>query len=308
MAFIRKTTTTALALANRANANQSTGPRTDLGKTQASRNARKFLVHGKVSVASMKELGEDPQEFEKVRQALWEAFGPQDSFEEMLVNDLAELRWRRQRLLRAESARLASRKRGFEITHQIQAKEPLGGGRAVTELHLIKDFGYAGLAPSEERCSHLLEVLSGLRMMVECEGFREDCSPLLILAFGELSGMGGTQLKHLYERFRKEATSANPPADDSEHRRAFLAALDEEIAKVEEIQRLCEAKEKVVTPLEAQAELLPKTEELEIITRYEAALERQFERKLHQLAGWRSARSEGSGSASRAGKSDEDGE
>jgi hypothetical protein len=63
----------------------------------------------------MKELGEDPAAFEQLSESLRQAFGPQDGFEEMLVEDMAEIRWRRERLMRAEAGMLASKKRAFKI-------------------------------------------------------------------------------------------------------------------------------------------------------------------------------------------------
>jgi len=45
------------------------------------------------------ELGEEPAAFEKLRESLRRPFGPRDGFEQRLVEDMAEIRWRRQRLM-----------------------------------------------------------------------------------------------------------------------------------------------------------------------------------------------------------------
>jgi hypothetical protein len=58
MSLIHKKTTPRLQAANRANSLKSTGPQTKLGKAHSSRNALKYGVFTRLSVASMKELGE----------------------------------------------------------------------------------------------------------------------------------------------------------------------------------------------------------------------------------------------------------
>src|SRR5208282_3611372 len=103
MSLITRPTNPLLQPKNRANSLKSTGPRTVAGKAQSSRNATKFGIFAKIQPESMKALGEDPDAFLDLRQALHDAFSPEDGFEEMLVADMAEIRWRRQRLVRAES-------------------------------------------------------------------------------------------------------------------------------------------------------------------------------------------------------------
>jgi len=66
----------------------------------------------------MQELGEEAAAFEEVRESLLRTFRPADGFEQMLVEDMAEIRWRRQRLMRAEAGIVASQKRKFEIERE----------------------------------------------------------------------------------------------------------------------------------------------------------------------------------------------
>ena len=119
MGLIRKRTTSALVAANKANARKSTGPRTELGRSHSSRNAGKHLVYAKVAAHSMKELGEDPAEFEKLRESLRCTFQPQDGFEEMLVEDMIVTRWRLGRARRAEMGILAVQQ--FRLEHCVRA-------------------------------------------------------------------------------------------------------------------------------------------------------------------------------------------
>jgi hypothetical protein len=100
VSLIRKHLTNPVFAANRTNSRESTGPQSELGKRHSRQNAGKHLVYARLSAASMKELGENPAEFNKLRKFLRRALAPRDEFEEMLVEDMAELRWRRRRLLR----------------------------------------------------------------------------------------------------------------------------------------------------------------------------------------------------------------
>jgi hypothetical protein len=89
VALIRKKVSSALVAANRANSRKSTGPQTELGKRHSSQNAGKHLVYARVFSPSMKELGENPADFDKLRDSLGRAFAPRDGFEQMLVEDMA---------------------------------------------------------------------------------------------------------------------------------------------------------------------------------------------------------------------------
>ena len=96
-----------LLAAARQNAQHSTGPRSAAAKQNSKLNALKH--GGYVSDENQRQsrlggmaLGEDPQEFENLKQELMSAFGPGDALWEKQVEDLAWLYCRRERLERAE--------------------------------------------------------------------------------------------------------------------------------------------------------------------------------------------------------------
>ncbi len=103
MKLIRKNTTNRMAEANRANAKKSTGPRTAQGIANSSRNAVKHGILAEKLPPGLKELGEDAGEFARLRDGLLRAFHPGDDLERMLVADMANIRWRYSRCLRAEA-------------------------------------------------------------------------------------------------------------------------------------------------------------------------------------------------------------
>ena len=90
--------TTRQVQANRANAQKSTGPKSDLGKTVSAQNAVKHGALAKTVVA----VHEDRKTFEALIGDLNAQFEPQSVTEEQLVQSLAMAFWRNRRLAIAE--------------------------------------------------------------------------------------------------------------------------------------------------------------------------------------------------------------
>ncbi|MGO9270818.1 MAG: hypothetical protein ACLQOO_11290, partial [Terriglobia bacterium] len=66
----------------------------------------------------LEQLGEDPREFDQRRRKLWDAFQPEDGFEEGLVEDMVENRWKLDRLTRTSQAKLVEIRRRTEVKRQ----------------------------------------------------------------------------------------------------------------------------------------------------------------------------------------------
>ena len=86
--------------ANRANAQRSTGPKTQNGKKKSSRNA---LRHG-LSARSLVVMSETVEDYENFRAAMRQALQPQDAVEEQLFERVVLCAWRLRRLSRVEAA------------------------------------------------------------------------------------------------------------------------------------------------------------------------------------------------------------
>src|SRR5690348_5720808 len=91
-------------IANTANAQQSTGPRTEEGKARSSMNA---LTHG-LSAADPVLPAEDREAFEKLVQDFTDEYQPQTASETRLTRELASISWRLDRIPALEAALLAS--------------------------------------------------------------------------------------------------------------------------------------------------------------------------------------------------------
>ena len=87
-------------VANRANAQRSTGPRTEAGKLAASGNA---LKHG-LTAAQVLIPGEDPRAYDEFRAHLIEEIAPCSHLEAILAHSLVENLWRLRRVPLLENA------------------------------------------------------------------------------------------------------------------------------------------------------------------------------------------------------------
>lgn len=292
MSLIKKNPSVKLQAANRANSLKSTGPRTERGKNNSSRNAGKHLVFARVCAHSMKELGETPEEFEKLRQSLRDALRPRDGFEEMLVEEMAVNRFRLARLHRAEAGTLAVQRKRLESKYVLGSTSPKS--QASYDNLTIKPFGLAGVSESTEKYLQILDLLLSVQTKVEKEGFSTQGFELLQTVYGDSSpGVTGSGL---LSQYKAELEGQEPEADTRDDvektaaRARFLDTLDRDIRaftlqlKVLNLARTTPLPEPVLDSL-----LLLPQEELDKIMRYEAHLERQFQWKQQQLMSWRKA-------------------
>ncbi len=92
--------------ANRKNALKSTGPKTEQGKANSSRNA---LIHGFYSrdaVINAPKYKEDPDEYRQLVTSLMKELKAKGAFQQNLVLKIANCLWRYRRIIRFETARI----------------------------------------------------------------------------------------------------------------------------------------------------------------------------------------------------------
>lgn len=316
MSWIRKKVTPTVIVANRANSRKSTGPRTQMGKRRVGRNAGKYFVFGQISPSRMRELGEDPAEFEKLRQSLRAALGARDGFGEMLVEEMAVNRWRLGRLRRAETGILAVQQYG--LVYQQRAM-PAGTGASLDNI-MIGYFGLTGVSDSPEKYLQILELLQALRAKVEKEGFTPQGLELLETVYGKSPGVTGMGLISKYkaqlesvksapqaengedagsEPQAQDGEDAKPERDteDSEERKAarasFLGSLNGETEVFAQRGTVLRLAQSMPVPESIKdAKLIPSREDLDGLMRYEVMLQREFERVLKELLDWRNRKRE----------------
>jgi hypothetical protein len=159
----------AQVLANRLNAQRSTGPRTPEGKAVVSQNAVKHGLLAREAVSK----GEDPGEFEFYRDQMLGELAPVGSVESVLAERVVSLSWRLQRAERLQGA-------AFDSLHEKETTDPIAkltrsllrpkgaaqgdpgsadGDSALGQV-VVKDFSYARvldrLLMYERRIEHSL--------------------------------------------------------------------------------------------------------------------------------------------------------
>jgi hypothetical protein len=113
--------TAAQAAANIANAQHSTGPRTEQGKQTSSHNA---LKHG-LTASTVLIPGEDPAAYEHFKNELTAFWAPEGAGEIAFVEELISLQWRLRRCERLEADVLAASVPDFKALSTLS----LHGGR-----------------------------------------------------------------------------------------------------------------------------------------------------------------------------------
>jgi len=93
-------------LANQANAQKSTGPKTQQGKAASSQNAVKHGLYSTDIIVNSPHLKEDPAEYELLLSSLFEELKPQTLLQEHLVRKIANALWRSRRIINAETAQI----------------------------------------------------------------------------------------------------------------------------------------------------------------------------------------------------------
>jgi len=155
--------------ANRRNAVKSTGPRTAEGKAAVSLNR---LGHGLTGRAPLVP-GEDPAEYERLRQGLTDQLAPQGVLEQALVDRAAGCLWRLGRVQQIEAGLLAYRRLDLEddrnrcsITQALFDNDETGESRAWKQLKQ-EDLPTWGLAFVRDCKSGALDKLSRYETSLE---------------------------------------------------------------------------------------------------------------------------------------------
>jgi hypothetical protein len=157
---------------------------------------------------------------------------------------------------------------------------------------MSKQFGLIALADSPRKYLMIIYYLKDLRALVQREGFVALGLDYLDSVYGKTPGLEASLLRDLFEKYQKEQEAGDCSLQER-NRGLFVKRLNLEIESFERLDGLSQARIVRLTKPMKDAQLLPGQQDLEKIIRYEAALERQFERKLQQLVAWRREKREG---------------
>lgn len=284
MPLMQKGSSPATTGANRANARKSTGPKTVRGKTVSSRNATNWGRAERMREL-MPALGEKPEEFEALLAGLRRALGPRDAFEEILVTDMAEIRWRLQLMILGDMARRALHRREKQARDEETDARMEAGRLQELEPSLISELGMAGLHDSPPKFARLIPCLQAVDTLVQEQGFPSEGPAYLKIIYGQRPGLRGTALIHAYEAFSQEEKAGTAEASAA-NRAKFHGLMTGEIAWFEErAARDRQARAEMKVPRTEAGLDLPEEKGTSVLN--QERLERRFERKWRLLVRYR---------------------
>lgn len=285
--LIRKPPTQAMVEANRGNSLKCTGPVTDVGKINVRLNAVRHGITALFGGLALPQLGEFRGDLNDLRQQLQTCFNPRDYFEALLVRQMVENRWRRRRVVRAESSLLAAQRLQFEFEY---GQKLAGEGRspdATGEARLATASGLVALPDSPAKFNLILQCLRAAQEAVRGEGFGDEGLRQLETVYGPDPGLAGAILLANYQQFRETGQEAvEHTAPDTSSRQVFLDMLAAEIACFEKLLELHETSAGNLAQAQAEAQNALSESDTQRFTRYEAFLDRQFERLVKQFNEW----------------------
>jgi hypothetical protein len=264
---------------------KATGPRSEQGKQKSSRNATKHGVFSKVIILK----GESRAEYEAVLEGLRETLQPEGPLEEFLVEKLATLEWRQRRLLMAEGAEIQKNKEFVESDQRDREREEAEGIARLSNP--LNNHGLIGKTHNPEVVERCVQLLFQLRKRIKEHGFNlESDIPILEKIYGD---RGENRLREdLYDSY--EIWLLTSKTSDEERLRAgyassghcrmnILRVIDEEIIRLRRDQQARASVQTARTQLEIVCRNVPDGPGLDRLLRYEASLERSFDRTLGQL-------------------------
>ena len=264
---------------------KATGPRTELGKQRASHNATKHGVFSKVVVLP----DESRAEYERLFAGLRESLRPEGALEELLVEKLAATVWRQRRLLLSEGAEIRKGTEFVESDQQdFESEEAEEFGRRFDPFNKIGLIQKIHNPDVLERC---LELLSELQGEIEKNGFnREHDTDILERIHGDRDE---PRLREdLYDFYKVWLDTLEAPEEErvregyaspEQCRENIMQEIKWEIRGLKRHQKAQNSIEAARTELEVLRRSVPDSPGIDRLIRYEASLERSFERTLNQL-------------------------
>jgi hypothetical protein len=291
-----------LLAAARQNAQHSTGPRSAAAKQNSKLNALKH--GGRVSdenrCQAILALGEDPQEFENLKQELSSAFGPGDALWEKQIDDLTWLYWRRERLERAQAGLRRRALQGIDDWQHRRQQEMARVTFDASQHEMLN----ANLSGSTDRGVALRRMLSFLELVreeVKQHTFRPRQYAVLESLYKGATGWRQALIFRLLHRFSDPLYLDAQQADEEERQsllrdtgdaweppgepeyQELLRLLEEEIAGAREEFEYAEKANEERAAIERDACLAPEGETWKMMLRQEAALDHSIDRKVRIL-------------------------
>jgi hypothetical protein len=196
----------------------------------------------------MHALGEDPAQFEALKQELRDSFGPGDALFEKQIDDLARLYWRRDRLERSQTGLMRRALEGVEAGQYV-LRQALAAVTFDSSQSATMDLD---LPLPNDRCVRLRQLLSLLGVIseqVKRKVFKARQAPVLSTYYWDQAGWRAARIHRLldpymvrlqHEEMLRDRTYKRymldpemPPEARLEHFQELLRLLEEERAAID---------------------------------------------------------------------------
>jgi len=265
--------------ANRRNAQRSTGPRTDTGKSVSRLNAAKHGLLARQVVACGRLHHESVDDFKKLSREYHESLLPDGPLEEMLVGQIVTVVWRSRRARTAEAGEVAMNVDAKWWSSRQTPWERGNGSKWSPLSTCMRDF-----RRTARGIALIIEALEEFRHAVQNTG---EVSEAKLKEFKpDYASPPNDIVSQLLEfRARLKSNPENLELDQlrKRHKREVRKYLAEQIGEHENLMLARQEQEAAEDKTRRAAALLPDEEVVEKFVRYESALQRQLYRAMNQL-------------------------
>lgn len=275
------------ALANRTNAQKSTGPITTTGKAIVAKNALKHAILSNEVVLKAGDIKERKKDFEELKTRLIEDLQPTGVLEEMLVDKIASTYWRLRRVIKAESGEI------IKQTNNFWFKRSLERGKEADEFDK-----YPSLISFKHQ--KLRNSFSASRAKTQLEGFKESVekdghlSEEALNDYAKLTNLVDDETNFKWVWFFNDTALGKVEGEEKEKgKKALLYILNKDIEFTRLSIDITEELEKTDDDAKALTLSIPPAEAIDRITRYETTLENQLYKAINQLLKLQSLRKGG---------------
>jgi hypothetical protein len=272
-----------LSSASHSRASGTTGPRTAQGREKSKRNA---VGHGIFSNAVL--LKDEPRaEYDALLRGLRQDLRPEGTLENLLVEKLSVISWRHRRLIVAETSEI---RKSIEFLDWDEEQRQTERANQISEYSIEYAGGLIRRIDNPKVLERCLELLMELKDGIEAHGF----DLIYSRGFTKLYGGSSNQnwQENLYDSCQSWSKIAKLSAEDrkgggfpspEECVDIFVGEMEKEISRLQQHKKARRSIESVRMKFEALGRSVPEAHQLDRLLRYEASLERGFDRTLSQL-------------------------
>ncbi len=260
------------AEANRRNARQSTGPKTDAGKQASRMNAVTHGLLAKAVVITAGDYQEDAEEFAQLLDELREQFTPMGVAEDLEVQKIALSYWRTMRAVRYEHGAIRKRTGNLREREELSREE---------RFDLALRLGH-NLERSSRGIQYLIDYLEYVRQEVRDGEVSEESQEWLDQNFpDEFAPPEETEVV--------EQTATGPGAAQ-DYKRQMVKKVDEHLRRLSLLRAKVVAIEEMNLESKISATALPGSGMVDKLVRYETSNDRELDRALKRLEGMQERR------------------